>query len=715
MTRLHYDGANQLTKITLPPAVTGGTQQQLEFHYAATGDVDWIEDALDQRTNFGGFSNGNWTSRTDRLGNVTTRTYGAKNELKTETTTASDAASSAAAHTVRFVYDGENHLRYRISAEGLVTEYGYTAEGFLGQVTEYPEHSYDISLLGPTDVPTEAQVDSWRNGLADRSSAKNFYSYYDLRGNVRQTKAIGANSTGGPSSVDSGVNDTFFTYDQAGNLLRRFVQGQNTEAFIYDGLNRLTSSVDVNGGTTTFVFNDAATTTTVTFATGLRQISVYNKAGELLTFTEQAVTPTALGEATGTANSDAYDKDGRLRWRIDATGKKSYFLYDQVGRKVADISSMGDVVEYRYDANNRLIATLVHGARYSGSFTALDDANAVIDPASYMPATDTSDLWSWNVYDNEGRLVQSIDGLGFTTIHVYDGAGRLVQSTSYANNVPTATVQGFKTTPPTTISNPWPLDDVNNRVARNFYDKDGRLLGILDGEGYLTRFTFDKAGQKVSETRYTNTTSAALRATGTLNQLASSITLDAAKDRTINYSYDGRGKLRYVIDSLGYVTQNDFDGANQVTNVIQYGAALGATTDYTFDNVKALIASGNLAASAGTRQSWTIYDSAGRAAYAINAEGAVVKNGYNAAGQLIKATQFAVVRATSSLPSLSTMDSWATANASSSNDRVTRFYYDGVGVLRYSVDAESYVSRTDVDAEGRVTKIVALAQQDHCR
>ncbi|WP_294122236.1 LysM peptidoglycan-binding domain-containing protein [Sphingomonas sp.] len=50
------------------------------------------------------------------------------------------------------------------------------------------------------------------------------------------------------------------------------------------------------------------------------------------------------------------------------------------------------------------------------------------------------------------------------------------------------------------------------------------------------------------------------------------------------------------------------------------------------------------------------------------------------------------------------MDSWVTSNASAANDRATRFYYDGSGELRYTIDGEGFAAQVDVDAEGRVTK-----------
>src|SRR6185369_1600450 len=168
-------------------------------------------------------------------------------------------------------------------------------------------------------------------------------------------------------------------------------------------------------------------------------------------------------------------------------------------------------------------------------------------------------------------------------------------------------------------------------------------------------------------------------------------------------TYDGEGQLRFVTDVAGNVTQTDYDQAGQGTCVTSYAAPIAATTDHSYANIRALLLASSAPANAQNRQSWTVYDSAGRAAYAIDGEGGVTKFSYNTSGELTKSTQFATARSTTSLPDQPTMDSWATANASAANDRTTRFYYDGAGVLRYTVDAEGYITRKDIDAEGRDT------------
>ncbi len=123
---------------------------------------------------------GNMLTSKDANDNLVTRTYGAKNELLTETRTGSDASGGSVSHTTRYVYDSENHLRYRISPEGRVTEYRYFSPGALQSIFEYPEHSYPAGTVAPSDTA----MNGWRDGLPDRSSVEISIYSYDGRDNL---------------------------------------------------------------------------------------------------------------------------------------------------------------------------------------------------------------------------------------------------------------------------------------------------------------------------------------------------------------------------------------------------------------------------------------------------------------------------------------------------------------------------------------------------
>jgi YD repeat-containing protein len=690
VTRLDYDVAGRLTKLTAPPAYSGAAQQTVQFGYNANGDLTSVFDSSLNAISYTYDSNGNMLTANDRLGWTVNRTYGSKNELLTETRTGSDQSGAAVSHTSRYAYDSLNRLRYAVSADGMVTEYRYTAAGELQYTITYPEHGYPVG-----SIPiTEFGMNSWRDGLADRSSTQIVLNSYDARGNLTATLNYGIATTAGAASTAEGYSRAYFTYDQAGRLLSRNVEGENAETFVYDGAGRIVASTDVNGGTTTVVFNDTASTTTVTMASGYVTTSTYNLAGDLISQTDSG-----SYVAGGTANFK-YDKLGRLRMSTDATGFNNYYLYDKAGRKIADINHYGDVTEYRYDSNDRLVATARFTYRLtSAQISGLSNPDATTEMSALRPAAHPYDTWSFFVYDAEGQRTAAIGGDGSVTTYAYDGSGRLVTTTAHANKLSAAQIDSFKVTAPTTAVLPT-ADASRDSVARNFYDRDGNLVGSLDGNGYLSRIWYDRAGQKIAAGVYANATNPALRASGTLNDLTTSVG-SSPNDRFTKYVYDGQGQLRYTVDALNQVMSSSYDTAGRVVSTTYFAAPMAATSDYTYDNVKALVAP--LAGNASNRTSFIVYDAAGREAFVINPEGGVVGQIYDNQGQMTRVVQFADKYVTGSLPTLAAMNSWQASAIGNAANRVVRMWYTARGETRYSVDAEGYISRADYDAEGRLT------------
>jgi YD repeat-containing protein len=139
-TRLERNASGQLTK------VIDATGRSTTYTYDAAGNVLTATDAAGTKT-YSYDSNGNVASITDANNNVITRAYDTNNNLILQTVTGTSAAGPSRALHTRYVYDGENHLRYMISPEGRVTEHVYTAPGEISHTREYPQHLYATQLL----------------------------------------------------------------------------------------------------------------------------------------------------------------------------------------------------------------------------------------------------------------------------------------------------------------------------------------------------------------------------------------------------------------------------------------------------------------------------------------------------------------------------------------------------------------------------------------
>lgn len=673
VTQLDYDGAQRLTKITAPPAFSGAAAQVVQFAWDADGNLTSATDAAGKITSYTYDADGNQLTTTDPNNNVVTRTYGARNQLLTETRTGSNAAGAAVAQTTRYVYDVENHLRFVISAEGHVVRNDYDAYGQLYWRVEFPQSRYDLTGLTSSQAPTEAQMIAWTETVAgpsaaNRKSVKIIHSDFDARGNITVARQHAIADDWAHTNFNEGYQVDYFTYDQSGRLLSRNKAGETAETFVYDGLGRMTASTDTTGGTTTFVFNDGALTTTVTTAAGFTTVQSFNKAGEV------------VGEARSGnfdpngSTSYLYDKNGRMRVAIDATGYKNFFLYDKAGRKVADVNAYGHVTEYRYDAANRVIATTAYyNILSAANLAALDNPNNSLEMAAIRPAASTGDIWSWQVHDAGGRVVQSIDGDGGVTAFEYDASNRLVKTTSYFNKV---AVAGLKTTPPLAVVAV--TAHTKDTVNRTFYDGDGRLIGVLDGEGYLSEIIYDKAGQKVEEVAYATKTNAGHWASGSFDQLRSTAAPTAAANRRIRYVVDAQGVVRYMIDSAGAVTAYSYNTAGKVTQTRVHAAPI-STSDFTYLNVKSLV----VANATNDRLSTISYNAQGLVASTVDASGLTTSFVYDSSGRVTKATA-----------------------GSGGSARTTYHYYTAAGDLRFTVDAEGFVTRFDYDAEGRKTREV---------
>jgi YD repeat-containing protein len=724
VTRLDYDANGNLTKITAPPAYSGAAQQVVEFGYNANGDVTSTKDALLNTTSFSNFTvDGLAQTITDRLSNSVTRVFGSirrsdgavfvyssgtpnaytsdsvyiTNVLLSETANGIDTTGASVSQTTRYAYDSAGNLRFAITAEGRVTEYEYNASGQRIAELEYAESTYTT-----TGNPTAATMTTWRTGLTDKSWVQRTDYQYDARGNLQKSLRYTLNATSGAGSTADGVEENNYIYDQAGQLLSTNVTGRTATTYVYDGMGRLTATTDINGGTTNIVFTDTAgsITTVATTASGYVTTRTYNKAGDLVSFTDSGT------NTVGGTTTYEYDALGRVRVTTDATSLKTYTIYDNAGRHVGDVDSAGFLTEYRYDANNRLVGSIAFHTAISGAnLTTLANPNNTLSIVSLRPANHAEDTSSWTVYDAEGRVLQTILGDGSTAISTYDASGRLQKTTSYFNKVAGATVTGFVTTAPTALVTVT-ADSAKDAVARYFYDKDGLLIGTLDGEGYLIKNSYDSAGMLVATTAYATITLLANRAAGSFSTLLSNVGTSTL-DRTTRYVYDSRGNLRFTVDAYNQITRYDYDIGNLQTTKTEYAAAMSATSDYTYDNVKSLTAS--LDANSANRRTFSVYDSAGRLAYRIMPQGGVVGYTYDNRGQVTRTVQYYSPYPTTTLPTKAAVDSYSTGQITHPLNRISRAWYTARGEAAYNVDGAGFVSRSDFNAMGQTVTLTTWA------
>ena len=408
VTTYTQNSAGKLTSVATPLT-------QTKYTYDTSGDLlTTTQDpsGLNATTTYTYDSNGNLLSSVDALGNTVTYTYNSDDQLLTKTEYLLPAAGSTAASspiTTRYVYDGNDRLRFAISAIGDVTEYRYNA---LGQRTNQLVYGgadvYNLAGLNASTAPTLAQMTTWAAGLSqtqNQSIDRTDYTY-DFRGNLSTATVYSATSTSGAGAGTAST--TQYIYDQRGQLLqvidpRGIANAPNATnsnlpdatTYTYDGLGRVLTETQwvstVQGVTTTittsYVYTASSNTIQTTLANGLVTTKVYDKAGHLISVANSGPGSQALGTTTY-----QYDADGRLAITTDPTGDKQYIIYDANGRQAGEVDVSGDgdgsatLTQYVYDNANDLVKT-VRYADYLSAATVATLTNSSGQPAAVSIAT----------------------------------------------------------------------------------------------------------------------------------------------------------------------------------------------------------------------------------------------------------------------------------------------------------------------------------------
>ncbi|MBI3229247.1 MAG: RHS repeat protein [Burkholderiales bacterium] len=570
ITRYSYDNLGQLTQVD-GPSTRSGSNTTL-FSYNERGDVTAIQDARGNTTSLRYDANGNRIYEQDAAGNTLTRSYDAANNLLLSETRYLQAvaigqmpAADNPALTTRYIYDANHLLRFQVSSEGRVTEYGYDALQQRTSIRQFQSDSINLNNLSGADLSNSSlfsRLQTWRNSgsLQLANSALRTFSY-DGRGQLASDNSynkLGADGNG----LDADKVTTRFSYGVDGKLLQQIDANHNLTSFAYDGLGRLLASTDgvlALNDSGSQVDNNNAKTVTNSYIDHLNTPFDARNPNAALGFVSQmtvtrpvASSEAASGKALETINFDGmgrivndvsgtggsaaanagsngskssfvYDKQGRLSYSEDALGQRQYVLYDEAGRKLADIDSAGSVTEYVYNQNSQVIKV----TRYAQAM----DLSLLANPNRVTGmSADVNLLNAWK-------------------------AGHISRD------------PGFDVIAPTIA----PRESAYDRSSWNIYDAAGRLTYSVDALGYVSAMRYDGASRLVQTTRYAK--KLALSDLDTRSSLVESdLTIDknAAQDRSTRLFYDKDGLLLGSLDAEGYLTRNSYNGAGKLIKSVAY-------------------------------------------------------------------------------------------------------------------------------------------------
>ena len=362
----------------------------------------------------------------------------------------------------------------------------------------------------------------------DPDGNRTTYTYYSdsdsdlgIRGSIQSiTNALGHtqqfgsyDASGRPLSItDANGLGTTMTYDARGRLTSRRVGTEQT-VYTYDAVGQLVRVGLPDGSYVQYTYDPAHRLTQVNDSLGNRIVytldAMGNRVGEDVYDPSNYLTRTrarhydALNRLAASLGAQAqtttytYDNNGNLRTTTDPLGHSTGKVYDALNRLTQVLDPNLGVTKYAYDPADNLAQ--VTDPRKLATIYTYDGLNNLVRQVS--PDTGTTS----NTFDAAGNLVTRTDARGVTASYQYDGINRVTQVT-YSN-------------------------DTGNEVHRFQYDvgphATGRLSQVGDTSGF-TNWTYNGQGRVASKSQ----------------------TIDAFT-KTLAYGYSSAGQLMSMTTPSG--------------------------------------------------------------------------------------------------------------------------------------------------------------------
>ncbi|MFZ6723797.1 carbohydrate-binding protein, partial [Undibacterium sp. Ji49W] len=666
ITRYSYDQQGHVVRVTSPAG------DVVQYDYDALGHriADHTDpDGLNLSRHYQYDAKGNVTSVTDADGNLT-----------------------------RYVFDANDRLTYTISPGGAVQQAIYDHEG---RIITSISYATAISLTGLSGTASIADVAARLQ--ADPAQDVRQNRVYDKDGHVR-------------FSVDGTGSVTRYTYDANGNVTERISYAKDISLAswtpgttpnvvadaahdqrvrtVYDALNRPIYVVSGTGTVTKTAYDaNGNVVDVVSYAVSL-------PANTPMTVSALASATAALADVAHDAHVHrTYDAANRLTWSVDASGAVTQQVFDKNGNLTKQISYANTV--------------------------------AIGAAASSVQAS-AADRVTLMTYDDANRLSYQVNAEGVVSHYIYDSNGQLAQRITYANAITVPNTASTATTPLSSsdIVSQLQPDAAQDRNLRYTYDSAHRLVFTIDSQGAVSETRYDANGNVIASISYAKTIDLtglpSVISTGSVRAL---LHPDASTDLRQQQVFDTNGRVRYSIDSLGFVTAYDYDALGHLVSSRQYATAVSASTLNSTNNTQASIAAALISDNADQLQAYQYntdgrlishtdalgnterfsYDGVGNRTSYTNQLNATWTYDYDAAGRLLSETSPVVSLASVTVDGNGKLQAGTPVSAA----LVTRMTYDALGNLTSRTEAtnrpEQRITRFEYDALGRQTKTIYQA------
>lgn len=425
----------------------------------------------------------------------------------------------------RYVYDPHGNLVKAIQAKGMET--GTTDEERIGDLYTY---NY-LGWLLESRKPMTEEKGEIRYQLIQYQ--------YDQNGNRIQERRFQEYQT--KNSASGIVHTITYTYDKEDRLIRvsdctgavleyqydsqnrRIYEKRNINEetsqilrYRYDAAGRMTElnrTADLEGCgrrsvTVKYEYDKNGNNTRIHLPGGAEIQRAYDAADRL-------VKERHIDQTGGIDNTThfAYDKAGNVTSITDNKGRKTQITYDSMNREIKRTERDGSITRQFYDRNGQLRKTIgpreYERAREQGAGEQYTyDARGNLLTVIRADGT----IQKQNIYDADGQLIHTEDGMGRSIDFTYDLGGRKTKAKT------------------------------GGQAEEQYqYDAMGNLTRLIDGVGNQTEYILDKWG-RIVEIRQADKTSEF-------------------------YAYDYAGNLTRSTDGAGNTTTYAYNGMNQLARM----------------------------------------------------------------------------------------------------------------------------------------------------
>ena len=589
--------------------------------------------------------------------------------------------------TTQYSYDAKGELVQTQDANGGLTNYSYDAFGDIRSTTQTIDATHSTTTINTYD----------RRGLVTKTIA-------DIYG-IKDTTSIIYDAFGRAISITAHGATTRQTFDHLGRVvqLSGIYQQHGTS---YDAFDRVLTQNDSFGNVTRYFYDTANRSVTVTAQEGVSITTVHNRFGQTLSFKD----------GNGNVTSFTYDMNGNLvRTNTQLTQTSS--KYDHANRLYETTDANRNITHYDYDAANRLITRTVDPTGLAlqtsyqydakGRQISITDAKGIVTKINYdlkgQVTSQVVDPTGLNLitsftYDQRGEQLTITSPGGTVTKYVYDSLGRRIEEHIDANGLNLTRKYTYDQN-----GNVANMIDANGNITRYVYDAANRMIYTIDAVGDITSYGYNAENQVTFTKSYTKSIS--LSGLGNIvsqSDIQSRI-VNSVNDSVVNRLYDKDGRITYTVDGTGSVTHYTYDKNGNVIDQVTYANRINLAT-WTSNTIPQVTADPY-----HDLEIRTIYDAANRAIYSINGIGAVIRNIYDGAGNLLERIAYAKVIDHTTPATAAAISAAVLKISDITHDNYNYYNYDRAGRLIWSVNALGAVTQNIYDNNNNLIKQIAYA------